>query len=483
MGIRDKNRGAKNPLTCLVNTHRRGVILSPLSLGGQGHWGDIGHCSRQWLRTLHDAGIAFWRIPERPEEPLLTQQINAISRDFWVSAFAGNPLYVDLLELHELGLLTVDEVNFFHSSKGKNWEEYAAVKSYGLHLAARNFPHRATQELMMEFLAFVKAESEWLEPYVLFRSLLNALGRCPWNEWPEALKWRDHRAMDNAKQQLRSEMQIEQLWQFFFYHQWRLLLHLAKDLNLCLIGPMSVWLEEHEADVWLESKYFFLDDRGIPTISAIPKSQQEWPLHFRKIYPVYRWNRMGEEHYGWWSRRIQHYARWFDGLYISDFGDLIRYAEISVPTAGNEVRYASGPGVAFFQVLQYRTRAKLCIADISTEEMMSRPEGSSLSSVFSTLLREQPLKVPVQGEAVEEKWRENGSSPPKQVYLSSCSLQKFPDARNKKEQMLRRITFPKKEFQRALRFGRAYFSRCWRRWCRKRLLGIPLYLWFKQDSH
>jgi hypothetical protein len=478
VALEDEKQGVKNPFVYLTNTHRHGVVGSPLSLGAQSRWGDIGRSSRRWLQKIHDLGFAFWRISERPEGASASGRARDWSQDFWSSAWAPNPLYVDLTELFEWGLLTSAERDFWDTHAEKDWETYAAVKDYLLRLAARNFPRRATQDLMMEFLSFSKTESEWLEPYALFQALYRALGKRFWKDWPEALKCRDRKAMENVKRQLQEEMQVERLLQFFFDRQWRSLCSLAEELKIYLIASIPLWLDEHMADIWLESKYFFLDDQQRPTVSAIPQSQCESVHENHVLYPVYRWKRMGEEHYIWWGKRVQQILRHFDGLYIHDFSDFIRYAEISLSASKNDVRYVSGPGIAFFQVLQCRTGARLCMADSVAEAMRSEKEWHALKDVLSTFFRERSSDAP----AAALDWKEYRNADAKPVYLSCDAMPEVSGQRKNIRHIVQEYTSYFKPLRTILRLWKACFLWHWKRWRKKRWLKILFVLCAKTRS-
>ncbi|MDR2420213.1 MAG: 4-alpha-glucanotransferase [Puniceicoccales bacterium] len=482
--LKDREQDMKNPFVYLTSTHRRGVIASPLSLGTQNRWGDIGHCSRRWLQKIHDLGFAFWRISKQPEGASALGKIEHGSQDFWSSAWTPNPLYVDLAELFEWGLLTSIERDFWGTHAEKDWEAHAAAKDYLLRLAAREFSRRATQDLMMEFLSFSKTENEWLEPYALFQALYHALGKRPWKDWPETLRYRDRKAIENVKRQLQEEIQTERLLQFFFDRQWRMLCSLAEDLRIYLVASVPLWLDEHRTDIWLESKYFFLDDQQRLTVSAIPQSQCESTCENRVLYPVYRWKRMGEEHYIWWGKRVQQILRHFDGLYIHDFGDFIRYAEISLSAPKDDVRYVSGPGIAFFQVLQLRTGTRLCMADSVAEAMRSEKEWHALKNVLSTFFRERYSDTP----AVALDWKEYRNVDVKLIYLSCDAI---PEASGQKKSVQRRKNIQQitqkytsyfKPLRTVLRLWEACFLWRWKQWRKKRWLKILFVLCVKTRS-
>jgi hypothetical protein len=377
--------------------------------------------------------------------------------------------------LYEWGLWTAEERDFFETYAESDWPNYAAVKDYLLRLAARQFSHRASGELMAEFLSFSKTEREWLEPYGLFQSIHRALGKRPWQDWPEALKWKNKRAMDAARRQLSDAMRIEQLLQFFFHRQWSSLRTLAKNLGIALIPSIPLWLDESMADLWLEPKFFSLDARGKPNVRVIPQSSKEWNSESSPIHPAYRWQRMAEEHYAWWGRRVQTLGRHCDALYISDFHDLIRHAEISRTAEGNtadDIRTVAGPGVSFFQVLQFRSGHRLCIADPKTEALTSSADWVALQDVLSTFWCERDTESSVReldGKIFKKdafRW----------VQLLCPVERERSDSRKNIARVFRKCKPWGRAFRGALDLGKLRLLRRWKRWRQKQFLGLPLHL-------
>jgi len=474
-------QAGEDPFVLLARDRRQGVVGNPLSLGDdRQRWGDLGRSSQKWLQKLQASGIAFWRISEWPEEALLAAGERCGERDrsqcFWSSALAANPLYVAVPELREWGLLTAEEADFFQTAAGRDWEFHAAAKDYVLRRAARHFFHRAPPELAAEFFSFAKAESGWLEPYALFQALHRALGKCRWQEWPEALRERDHRALACARQQLQEEIPPEKLLQFFLHRQWSSLRTRARALGIRLIASVPLWLEASMADVWLEAPYFFLDARGMPTVGAMPRSRRRPGRRTGEIFPGYRWQRMGDGHYAWWAKRLEHLLRRFDGLYIEDFADLICHAGFSRPAAEEDRRYVPGPGIAFFQLLQFHTRNRLCIADAALEAMVPTAEWDSLKNLLSTFFREKgsdmPLLAPDQEVAEGTGWQ--------RVCLSGDALPALSRSGRKRDHFFQKCRSALEAFRIARRLWQACFLWQWKRWRQKRLLGTPLYLRIKK---
>ena len=81
-----------------------GVLLHISSLPGEYGIGSFGKEAVEFARLLHDCGFSYWQTL-----PFLTiDQYNSPYAS--LSAFAGNPLFIDLPTLHKDGLLTREEL-------------------------------------------------------------------------------------------------------------------------------------------------------------------------------------------------------------------------------------------------------------------------------------------------------------------------------------------------------------------------------------
>ena len=79
-------------------------------------------------------------------------------------------------------------------------------------------------------------------------------------------------------------------------------LHHLQDIRV--IGDLPIYVAMDSADVWADPASFQLDERCVPTeVSGVPPDYfsadgQLWGN------PLYRWDRMQADGFGWWIRRI-----------------------------------------------------------------------------------------------------------------------------------------------------------------------------------
>lgn len=137
-----------------------GILLHVSSLPSRYGIGSIGREARDFVDFLADAGQTWWQM--LPISP--TGKGNSPYSS--VSAFACNPLLIDLEMLADWGLLTREELE--HAAIGSggpvNYEKVAAVKGGFLLLACR----RGLSTENEDFRQFCSKEQYWLDDYALF---------------------------------------------------------------------------------------------------------------------------------------------------------------------------------------------------------------------------------------------------------------------------------------------------------------------------
>src|SRR5262249_46897308 len=113
-----------------------------------------------------------------------------------------------------------------------------------------------------------------------------------------------------------------------------------------------IFIAHDSVDVWANRQQYFLDADGQPTVIAgVPpdyfsESGQRWGN------PLYRWDVMHSDGYGWWIQRLRHAFKSFDLVRLDHFRGFEGYWEIPAesPTAAGG-RWIAGPGAVFFRHL------------------------------------------------------------------------------------------------------------------------------------
>lgn len=308
--------------------------------------GTLGTAAKEFADFLHAAGQRYWQM--LPVGPVSYGDSPYQS----YSSFAGNPYYVDLDKLIDEGLLTKEEVTSVDFGQDPEIVDYAKLYENSLGLlrkaAARGIPkERAKLD------AFVN-EQPWLPDYALFMALKLHYDMRPWTEWPdEDLRLHRPDACAVWREKLSEDVELFEYIQLLFYRQWEELKTYVNDLGIDIIGDLPIYVAMDSADVWAEPKWFRLDEKNVPTeVAGVPpdlfsEDGQMWGN------PLYNWDAMKEDGYGWWIRRIAGAGELFDRIRIDHFRGLESYYAIPYgETTARNGRWIKGPGTDFVNVLK-----------------------------------------------------------------------------------------------------------------------------------
>lgn len=325
-----------------------GILLHPTSLPGPYGIGELGAEARRFADFLHAAGQRIWQV--LPLHP--TGFGDSPYQSF--SAFAGNPLLISLDELRERGYLPAAELERpleFPASE----VDFARVIPYRLGLlrkAADRFFANAGSSDRKVFDHFCQTNGYWLKDFALFMAVKEAHGLCSWTEWQSPIAHRDPSAIEEWSKRLRHEIDVHRYWQFEFERQWSDLKHYCAERGIRIMGDLPIYVARDSADVWANPELFHLDDRGRPTKQAgVP------PDYFSATgqlwgNPIYRWERMRESGYRWWTARFKSALAMFDMVRLDHFRGFEAYWEVGAgETTAMHGRWVKGPGAELFRHL------------------------------------------------------------------------------------------------------------------------------------
>jgi 4-alpha-glucanotransferase len=353
-----------------------GVLLHPTSLPGPDGIGDLGEGIFHWLNWLHEAGCQVWQV--LPLGP--TGYGDSPYQSF--SAMAGNPLMVNLQKLIPEALLLSedfsDQPDF--PKEDVNFGEVIQYKNRFLNLAWQRFNSGLGKHLRDDFMNFCEGHADWLEDYALFMALNGAYEGKPWTAWETQLRQRHPEELKSAKEKLKGSIEDHCFRQFLFYEQWTEVLQKAHELQIQIIGDVPIFLAHDSSDVWANQELFFLDEEGFPTVVAgVPPDYfsvtgQVWGN------PLYQWERLREEGYGWWMHRLEVVLKMVDVVRLDHFRGFEAYWEIpvSAPTAETG-RWVRGPGSHFFACLKEKFEELPLIAE---DLGVITPEVEALRDMF-----------------------------------------------------------------------------------------------------
>lgn len=323
---------------------KSGILMHISSLPGPYGIGSLGKSAYEFVDFLAQAGQSYWQLlPLCP-----TGYGDSPYQSF--STFAGNPYLIDLDSLIAEGLLKKEEVEAICWGVAQCRVDYKSLylnRGKLFSLACSRFVPDAS------FDAFIRENAWWLEDYALFMALKETLRGKPWQEWSPDLMMRDARTLEKVRQELSQQIRCHQFMQYLFFRQWDALHSYAGEKGIRVIGDVPIYVPLDSADVWANQNLFQLDSNRRPTaLAGCPPDSfsadgQLWGN------PLYDWEKMKQNGYGWWLLRLGSAARMYDVIRFDHFRGFESYWSIPAEedTAINGV-WVKGPGEDFIRAVQ-----------------------------------------------------------------------------------------------------------------------------------
>lgn len=214
-----------------------------------------------------------------------------------LSAFALNPLHLGLASLP-----FIDEDQALAAAVQK-------LQAFSRQCERVDYPalHAAREPLLKEYFqrfgsritttdnyrAFVGANTDWLDPYSLFKSLKSRFAWKSWEEWPE--KYRTPNPEIDVDQ---SDLEYHRFIQYLCFTQFAAIKQYADQHGVLLKGDIPILINRDSADVWHHREFFRLDLAAGAPPDMYSKEGQKWG------FPLYKWEALAQDNYRWWIGRL-----------------------------------------------------------------------------------------------------------------------------------------------------------------------------------
>ena len=329
---------------CKDMERKAGVLMHISSLPSNYGIGNLGAEAYHFVDFLVNAKQRVWEI--LPIGPTLFGDSPYQS----FSTFAGNPYFIDLDALIQEGLLTYEEVHSIDwGDKDPTKIDYATLFKYRLDIL-----YKAYQRFkpMNDFYLFINMNKDWVEDYALFMALKKHFNYKPWTEWPEGLKLHRESDLKPYRVRLQYEIRFYLFIEFKFQEQLKKLRDHAFFKRVQIIGEVPFYPPLDSADVWANQDLFQIDKNGnlLAKAGAPPDSfnseGQIWGN------PLYNWEKMKENGYMWWLKRLLVASQRFGIVRIDHFIGLESYWSIPPDeTDARNGKWIKGPDKDFIDVL------------------------------------------------------------------------------------------------------------------------------------
>lgn len=331
-----------------MTSRSAGVLCPVFSLPGAFGIGTLGQEARDFIDWLAQSGCGWWQILP------LCQPGQANSPYDSISAFAGSIYAIDPLELVKMGLLTPKEgeEQVYHGPLSRiDYDWVAQRREAMLRLA---YPRRSDQ-IKEEAAAFAKKNQGWLDGYSAFMANRKTYGEKSFLNWPKG---------EEKSPQWEEEKSFWVFAQYLFDTQWRELKHYANLRGIGIIGDLPIYVAFESADVWQNKELFLLDEEGRPRLAAGVPPDYFSPEGQLWGNPLYDYEKMAEDGYGWWMGRLAQAKERYDCVRIDHFRGLYNFWAVPpLAKTAKEGGWQKGPGMGLISQIKEKFGAFPIIAE------------------------------------------------------------------------------------------------------------------------
>ncbi len=332
-----------------------GILMHITSLPSRYGIGTMGEEAFRFVDFLVKAGQSYWQIlPIGPtgygDSPYASS-----------STFAGNPYFIDLDELVRMGLLDPWEPGSVPCGNDPEQVDFGAIYFNRWPLirkAAERFCARVSgwenAPVRRAYEDFCEENAYWLDDFALFSALKDRFGGVSWQEWPDEYKDRRSAAVRAAEEELFPAIAVCKAIQFLFFEQWKRLKAYANENGIKMIGDIPIYVALDSADVWGKPEKLQLnpetfvpaDVAGVPP-DAFTDDGQLWGN------PLYDWDYLKRDGYGWWIRRVSFATTVYDVVRIDHFRGFEAYWSVPAgETTARNGHWIKGPDYDLFRVIK-----------------------------------------------------------------------------------------------------------------------------------
>ncbi|MDH3974424.1 MAG: 4-alpha-glucanotransferase [Deltaproteobacteria bacterium] len=282
-----------------------------------------------------------------------------------ISTFAANPLYISIDSIENLDqyeranklIKQLTDDGIILRLKNNERVDYDEVRTVKLSILSEVFEDFIKNdwthctEKSDEFLVYMESEKSWITDYALFCLLKEKLGQVDWRQWPEEYRDRDRNALDEIDRERHEQGLFYQWLQWIFSIQWNEMRSYAHKKGVYLMGDVAFYPGIDSAEVWARRDLFQMDVHGnLEGTAGAPPDMFNWDGQSWGN-PLYNWEKMAIDDYGWWRKRVERECAYFDLYRLDHFRGFESYWFVPNNRSAKEGYWVKGPGEKLLQRL------------------------------------------------------------------------------------------------------------------------------------
>ncbi len=244
-----------------------------------------------------------------------------------ISTVALHPVYLNITKIgvlddESLMIGFVQALSGFDALETVRYEDIHKVKSKFFKLI---FDQQ--RELFLvdpPYLKFFEENKDWLIPYAAFCYLRDKNKTADFRKWTEfSVYTKDE--IDRLCSEDQPHYGDIAVHYFIQYHAHKQLLEAAdyaRQNGIVLKGDIPIGISPDSVEAWTHPDLFNLDQQAGAPPDEFADLGQNWG------FPTYNWEKMGEDNFTWWDKRLKKMARYFDATRIDHILGFFRIWEI-----------------------------------------------------------------------------------------------------------------------------------------------------------
>ncbi|MCM1577384.1 MAG: 4-alpha-glucanotransferase [Ruminococcus sp.] len=367
-----------------------GILCHISSLPSPCGIGTLGKEAYKFVDFLRRSGQGYWQIlPVGPtgfgDSPYQSY-----------SAFAGNPLFIDIDMLISGGLLEENDKDVRLLRSKDRFADFGQLFSFKRLILAKAYtafsakgtdksslsspaakaggeipPGTAGEKTvtvsqmssgkrqippcgdMADFTDFCRKNAWWLEDYALFMSLKYHFKQVMWTLWEDKYRLRDKETLREYSAANAEDIARWKFMQYEFFLQYGALKKYANKRGVKIYGDMPIYVSMDSSDIWANPQMFMLDKDCRPLSVAGCPPDDFAPTGQLWGNPLYDWDKMEKDSYKWWVTRVKYSSELFDLTRIDHFrGFESFYAIPAEDETAEHGKWLKGPGMKLFKAIK-----------------------------------------------------------------------------------------------------------------------------------
>lgn len=246
-----------------------------------------------------------------------------------ISAFALNPLYVNLQEIAGKKYLEKN-TSFKKQQKILNSRpvmDYEEVMSFKMKMLKDLYEQNGDDCLKLEdYQEFVRQNQHWLEPYSAFCFFRDKYGTSHYEDWKtnSVYKKAEIDRLYSDKSPVAKEINFYSFIQYHLHLQLKEAADYAHKQGIVLKGDIAIGVYRYGCDTWVAPELYNMHEQAGAPPDDFTAIGQNWG------FPTYNWKRMQEDGFSWWKQRFEQMSNYFDAFRIDHILGFFRIWSIPI---------------------------------------------------------------------------------------------------------------------------------------------------------